>query len=169
MYDEDFNRYKKYRRIDWTDIDTWEFKELECAKREYINTYFNQERLFNRLEFIDNAFEVLIELYKEGYDLTICTLGFSPNLSLKKDWCDKHLPFIKQEFINLKEHKDKSHIDMSNAFFIDDNSKLLNNSNARTKICFGDVAGWNRDWQGLRCHNWHDVKRILKVYEGERY
>ena len=55
LYDEDFKYYKKFKYINWTDINTWNFTECNCASAEYINTYFNQQRFFDRLEYMDNA------------------------------------------------------------------------------------------------------------------
>ena len=164
LYDEDFKWYKKYKKVDWSLIDTWDFEELTCASKEYINYYFNQPRFFNRLEFMDNAFEVLLMLY-EKYNITIVSMGYSPNLKGKEKWCEKHIPFLKREFINLKKFSDKSHIDMSDGILIDDSTKNLKTSNAKMKICFGDETGWNNNWNGLRCNNWYDVLR--KLYETE--
>lgn len=153
LYDEDFKWYKKYEKVDWTSINTWNFEELKCASTEYINYYFNQPRFFNRLEFMDNAFEALLALY-EKYDITIVSMGYSPNLKGKEKWCKKHIPFLKREFINLKKFSDKSHIDMSDGILIDDASKNLKTSNANVRICFGDLKNWNNDWNGLRRNNW---------------
>ena len=63
--------------------------------------------------------------------------------------------------VNLKKHKDKSHIDMSNGFFLDDSSKNVITSNAKYKAVFGDIYPWNQDWNGLRLLNWTDVLRYL--------
>lgn len=44
---------------------------------------------------------------------------------------------------------------------IDDLSKNLKTSNATHKICFGEKFNWNKDWDGIRCQTWYDIKRIL--------
>lgn len=50
---------------------------------------------------------------------------------------------------------------MSNGIFIDDSYNNLITSNAMINICFGDIYTWNKDWQGIRCKNWHDVNDFL--------
>ena len=85
LYNEDFKYYKKFEYIHWTDIRTWDFLECNCAKPEYINTYFNQQRFFDRVEFMDNAEEVLNRL-KDKYEIIIVSMGYSPNLRAKEYW-----------------------------------------------------------------------------------
>ena len=91
---------------------------------------------------MDWAYEVLNEL-KNFYNITIVSLGYSPNLKAKELWIQEHLPFCKFVGINSKEHFDKSSIDMSSGVFIDDNIKNLITSNALVNICYGDVYEWD--------------------------
>ena len=160
LYNEDYKYYKDYTPVCWTNINTWDFSECRCASKEYINTYFNQQRFFDRLEFMDWAKEILDDLIK-NYDVTIVSSGYSPNLKAKEIWINEHLPYCKFIGVNFKEHFDKSHIDMGDSIFIDDSSHNLETSNAKYKICFGDIYDWNKDWDGKRCYNWSDVKRYI--------
>lgn len=160
LYNEDFSRYKNYVPVNWWEVNTWDFKECSCASREYINTYFNQPRFFERLQFMPGAKGTLYKL-KEKYEVKIVTHGFSPNLRLKDEWCKKHLPGIDVIGVNLKKYSDKSCVDMSNGFFMDDNSKNVLTCNAKDKAIFGDVYSWNVDWIGRRLCNWTDVERYL--------
>lgn len=161
LYNEDFQYYKKFTPVKWWEIDTWNFKECSCATPEYINTYFNQQRFFDRLEYMDWAKEVLDEL-KDSYDITVVSSGYSPNLKAKEKCINEHLPYCKFIGVNLKEYKDKSHIDMSDGVFIDDSMHNLITSNAKINICFGDEYEWNKDWTGIRLANWIDIKNFLK-------
>ena len=163
LYNEDFKYYKKFEYIHWTDIRTWDFLECNCAKPEYINTYFNQQRFFDRVEFMDNAEEVLKRL-KDKYEIIIVSMGYSPNLRAKEYWIKEHMPYAKFIGINFKKHNDKSHINMSDGIFIDDNAKYLN-TNAKYQICFGDIYDWNKDWEGKRCFNWYEVEKYLEELE----
>ena len=163
LYNEDFKYYKKFVPIKWWEVNTWDFTECNCATSEYINTYFNQQRFFNRLEYMDWAKEILDKLNKENYDITIVSSGYSPNLIAKSLWINRNLPYCKFIGVNLKEYKDKSHIDMSDGIFIDDSSNNLITSNAKISICFGDEYVWNKDWTGIRCVNWHDVYKQIKA------
>ena len=166
LYNEDFKYYKKYEYVHWTDIRSWDFLECNCAKPEYINTYFNQQRFFDRVEFMDNAEEVLNRL-KDKYEIIIVSMGYSPNLRAKEYWIKEHIPYAKFIGTNFKKHNDKSHIDMSDGIFIDDNAKYLN-TNAKYQVCFGDIYDWNRDWEGKRCFNWYEVEKYLEEIEEKR-
>ena len=113
---------------------------------------------------MDWAKEILDEL-KDNYDITIVSSGYSPNLRAKEIWIRKNLPYCDFIGVNLKEYKDKSHVDMSSdVIFIDDSANNLITSNAKLKICFGDKYPWNKDWTGIRCANWNDVHNFLKCY-----
>lgn len=161
LYNEDFKYYKKFEPIKWWEVNTWDFSECNCATPEYINTYFNQQRFFERLTYMDWAKETLDEL-KDNYDITIVSSGYSPNLKAKEIWISENIPYCKFIGVNYKEYQDKSHIDMSDGIFLDDSSKNLVTSNALINICFGEEYTWNEDWTGFRCSNWNDVKRFLK-------
>jgi 5'(3')-deoxyribonucleotidase len=166
MYNEDFKYYKKFKPVKWWEVNTWDFVECECATKEYINTYFNQSRFFDRLTYMDWAKETLDEL-KNDYEIIIVSSGYSPNLRAKEMWIKGHLPYCKFIGVNLKEYKDKSHIDMSDgSVFIDDSMSNLITSNALINICFGDVYSWNEKWEGFRCKNWIDVKEFLAMKRG---
>ena len=164
LYNEDFKYYKKYEYVHWTDIRSWDFLECNCAKPEYINTYFNQQRFFDRVEFMDNAEEVLKRLSKR-YEIIIVSLGFSPNLRAKEYWIKEHIPYVKFIGVNMKKYKNKNHIDMSDGLlYIDDKSSNLN-TNAKHQVCFGDIYDWNENWKGNRCFNWYEVEKYLEELE----
>ena len=160
MYNEDFKWYKKFKYINWWDVNTWDFLECDCATPEYINMYFNQPRFYEKLEYMDNAEEVLNRL-KDEYEITIISMGYNPNIRGKAIWINEHVPYAKFIGVNFKEYENKEHIDMSDGYYFDDNEKNLH-TNAIENICFGDVYSWNENWQGRRCHNWYDVERFLK-------
>ena len=160
LYNEDFKYYKKFVPIKWWEVNTWDFTECNCTTPEYINTYFNQPRFFDRLIYMDWAKETLDEL-KDTYDITIVSSGYSPNLKGKETWIQENLPYCKFIGVNLKKYKDKAHVDMSDGIFIDDSIHNLITSNALVNVCFGDEYEWNKDWTGFRCSNWIDVKNFL--------
>lgn len=160
LYNEDFQYYKNFVPVEYNDINTWGFVECNCASEDYINHYFNQQRFFDKLEFMDNAKEV-IEKLSDKFNITIVSTGYSPNLKAKELWIKKNLPFCKFIGVNLKKHKDKSHIDMSNGIFIDDYQKNLFTSNALLNICFDEKRSWNKDWQGFRITNWLGIEKYL--------
>lgn len=161
LYNEDFKFYDEFLPIKWWEVNSWEFKECNCCTREYINTYFNQPRFFNKLTYMDWAKETLEEL-KNEYEIIIVSMGDTPNLKLKKLWIKENLPYCKFVGVNFKDGNDKSSIDMSEGILLDDSSKNLSTSNVLINVCFGDVCSWNEDWNGIRCNNWNDFKKFLK-------
>lgn len=156
LYNEDFCYYKDYHPVNWWDVENWGFSECNCASEEYINSYFNQKRFFDRLEYMPWAKEV-ISILQKFYDITVVSHGYSPNLKLKEEWIRKNLPGVKFIGVNLKNHKDKSCVDMTGVAFIDDNSLNLQTCNARYKFRFGDEYEWNKDWRGKCLYNWTDI------------
>ena len=160
LYNEDFKYYKNFKYINWIDIDTWNFTKCNCASAEYINTYFNQQRFFDGLEYMDNAEEVLNRL-KDKYRIVVISMGYSPNLRAKDIWIKEHMPYAEYIGVNFKEHDDKSHIDVSDGIYVDDNMKNLN-TNAIENICFGDLYEWNKCWNGKRCFNWTDLEKYIE-------
>lgn len=160
LYNEDFQYYKKFKKINDYDINTWDFKECTCTSSEYINTYFNQTRFFRTLRFMPWAYEVIEDLRKK-YNIKIVSHGYSPNLLQKEKWINNCLPGIEFIGVNWKTHSDKSHIDMSDGIFLDDSAKNLMTSNAKETICFGDIYSWNDWWEGKRLNNWIDVREYL--------
>ena len=161
LYNEDFQYYKNFEYIKWENINTWDFSECECATPEYINTYFNQQRFFDRLVYMDLAKETLNEL-KDTYDITIVSSGYNPNLRAKEKWIKDNLPYCKFIGVNLREYKNKSHIDMRNGILFDDSYSNIATSNAIMNVCFGNEYAWNTNWSGFRCYNWNDIKNFLK-------
>ncbi len=153
--------------INWVDMKTWEFKELSLTSRDYILSYFGQPRFFENVEFMDNAYEIISNLSNRGYEICIVSMGTPQNLLGKGLWLKEHIPDIDFIGIDMSQYKDKSHIDMSDGILIDDEKRYLDSSNAKIKICFGDEYEWNKEWSGIRCYNWYDVKRYMKKLEGE--
>lgn len=160
IYNEDFMYYKKFTPINWWEVETWNFDECTCTNRNYINTYFNQPRFFENLEYMPWARQI-IEKLKDYYDITIVSCGYSPNLKGKQIWIENNLPFCQFVGVNFKEHSDKSAIDMTNGIFIDDSANNLITSSAEIKICFGDEYIWNKEWTGIRCANWYDIWNLF--------
>ena len=159
-YNEDFRYYNNFKKVDWTDIFHWDFRELKYADMDYINLLFTQPRFFKRLEFMDNAKEVLKEL-SEKYEIVIVSMGITPNLRAKKNWIRKHLPYAKFVGVNYFKYYNKDHIDMSDGILFLDDSESNLKVNAQNIAVFGDVYPWNERWDGDRCSNWYDVKRML--------
>jgi 5'(3')-deoxyribonucleotidase len=156
IYNEDFWFYDDYTPIGWWMIETWDFTELKCASKEYIDTYFNQPRFFNTVKFIPHADDVLKKL-SEYFQIVVVSSGHKPNLKGKEEWLSNNLPYAEFIGVDIDKYEDKSHLNLSDGIFIDDVARNLETSNANIKICFGDEYPWNKNWDGRRCANWNDV------------
>lgn len=147
MYNEDYQYYKNFKKINPREVKTYGFKECECASEEAINQYFNSPRFFEGLGLMNNAYDVLKDINKR-FKIVVVSMGYSPNLKGKEEWIKKWLPFASFIGCNLKEVKDKSHIDMSDGILIDDSQSMLDSSNAVEKILFNpnDEEPWKKVW-----------------------
>lgn len=168
IYNEDFQYYKKFRFVNPDEVDTYGFEECNCASPEIIDTYFNTQRFFDNLNFMDGALTIL-SLLARDFNIKIVSHGFSPNCIGKRLWIKENIPCAEFIGINLKEHTDKSCVDMSGCIFVDDKVSNLDSCNAKHKIIFGKEYSWNRDTHGCtRCENWYDLyKEIIRLTNGE--
>lgn len=107
------------------------------------------------------AYDTLRKFVLHG-EVIIVSSGYNPNLRAKERWCKEHLPFCNFIGVNLKEYNDKSHIDMSGGLFIDDSAHNLTTSNADTKIRFGEIYSWNKEWNGKRYWDWNMIYQMYK-------
>lgn len=169
LYNEDFKYYKNFKVVNPDDVNTWDFEECSCASKHHIDTYFNTLRFFQKMDFMPEAFQALRELSKKN-NLCIVSHGYEPNLKLKEKWVQNILP-PGTEFIgvNLKEHVDKSCVDMSGGIFIDDSLINIVSSNASYKILFGKDYPWNADSNEkkdyFRCYDWKETLNVINGIE----
>jgi 5'(3')-deoxyribonucleotidase len=162
MYNEDYQIHPKFKPAKHYLVNKWDFSD-QCPlmNKQKVEEYFCEDRFFQGLEFIENAEEIINKLSK-SFDIHVVSLGNTRNLILKNDWLNEHLSCIKRYMpCNLENFNDKSHIDMDGGILIDDNSNNLKTSNAALKICYGDIAEWNDDWDGIRKWNWYEIKDFL--------
>lgn len=167
LYNDDFKYYSKFKPVDWHNVKTWDFEELELASMDYINHYFNQPRFFREVVFMDDAIEVIERLHQRGYEIIFCSMCYSPNGRGKELFLKGIFPYAKFINVNIKEYPDKSHIDMTNAIFIDDDGNNLETSNAAIKVCFGEILPWNENYDGDRCYSWLDFEQYVEDLEKE--
>lgn len=165
LYNDDHGYCKDFIPVDWTTINSWKFEELFLEPYSVIDRYFSQPRFFRDLEWMDNAEEVLQRL-SEKYEIKVVSIGTRENLVGKQLWLLKNMPYARFIPVLFGEGEtDKSEIDMSDGILFDDRVANLINSNAKIKVCFGDIYSWNRNWDGIRCANWHDVEKFLREEE----
>ena len=169
LYNDDFRYYKGFKEIKPEDIHTYGFEECTCASKEIINTYFNTLRFFRNLEMMPKAWDSIWDLTHD-FSVQVVSHGYSPNLAIKKEWVNIELCYgVDFRGINLKQHSDKSCVDMSNGIFIDDKLKNLETSNAAHKILFGKEYEWNRGYDPEkihRCYDWDETMKTIKEITG---
>lgn len=162
MYAEDYCGHPKYNEPKWYLVETWNFED-QCplASKYKIDRYFNEERFFDGLEFMENGEEIIHRL-SNHFDIYVVSMGDKKNLKLKDLWLKEHLPYIKSLIgCDFNEVSDKSHVDMSGGILIDDSSINLETSNVDLKILYGDIYQWNKNWKGIRKFNWTEVEDFL--------
>lgn len=158
LYNTDYVYYKDFKVVLPSDIKTWDFNELTLETKENIDKYFNQPRFFMDLPLMKSAKWIINKLHNNlGFKIIFCSSGSYPNLQLKKIWIEKYFSYADFIPVEMSMYADKSHIDMADSYLIDDCSKNLYTSNAKNKICFGDIYPWNEDWNGIRVNNWVEL------------
>lgn len=163
IYNSEFQFHPKFKPAKWYLVDKYDFSD-QCPllKKEMLMNYFDSEKFFDNIEYMENAYEILLKL-SDKFDIFIISLGNERNLELKDNWIKENIPFIKG-FIpcNFNKTDDKSHIDMSDGgILIDDCSKNLFTSSASLNILYGDSYSWNNDWDGIHKWNWYEVYDFL--------
>lgn len=164
-----YNFIPNFVLANYEKVDAWNFRD-QCTlikTDEEVEKIFGMQTFFANLEFMNkNTKEILQEL-NEKYHIILCSVGSYQNISLKSDWIQRNLSFIKDSIFivnggNYKDSFNKSIIDMSNSIIVDDVEDNLYSSNAKYKINFGDIHSWNCNWNGVRCTTWDDVKDYLE-------
>lgn len=161
LYNYDFQYYPGFTPVEPENIQTWDFDELTCASRTYIDQYFCQPRFFKDIKLMKCASWIINKLADE-FEIVFVSSGRIPNLKLKELWKQEYFPFARLIGVDRDHHEDKAHIQLQDAVFIDDVTKNLETSNAPIKICYGEVYPWNQDWTGLRCETWSELYGVIK-------
>lgn len=162
LYNYDHLYYKDFEPVLASNVKTWDFDELNLEPREYIDKYFNMPRFFAEVKLMIGAKWIIDKLHYMGFKIVFCSSGSFPNLQLKREWINKHFEYADFIPVDLERFKDKASVNMRNCWFIDDVSKNLETSNAKHKICFGEVYPWNEDWKGIRCKNWIEIYQYIR-------
>jgi len=164
IYNKIYKYHENFVPANWELVNTWNFKD-QCSLIENVEEIFKMKRFFKNLPLInDNTYEILIELSKK-YQIIIVSIGTYENISLKSQWINEHLPFIKESIFLAKNgsYSSKDLVNMSGKgnVFIDDVVTNLNSVQVERKIAFGDIKSWNEKWNGERALNWTEVRELL--------
>lgn len=165
VYNSTYNHLEGYREADYNKVNRYDLKD-ECHLVEHQENIFSNKALFEHLEFMPDAKEVILKLVKK-YQVIICSLGTLENLTWKAQWIKNNMPFVKDIVLISSAvspsgiKTDKSVVNMKDSIFIDDHAENLVTSNAEIKICFGKQYEWNKNWTGERCFTWREVEELL--------
>lgn len=164
-YNHLYRNHKDFKEALWWKVEKWSMRD-ECPLVENPNDIFSNPLFFKHCDFLNPNTREVIEWACENFEVSVCSIGTFYNIGYKSLWIKDNLPCIKEaHFITQEECKmNKSSVDMDDAIFLDDVKSNLDSSNAETKICVGDIYDWNREWNGIRCFNWTDVKNELEKY-----
>lgn len=157
LYNILYEDKKGFVPADWHKVRQYDMKD-QCplVPDDEIEDMFNIPQMYTYDSFMPDAIAVVNRL-SEKYNIEIATIGMRKNLINKYKLLTEYLFIDTYHGIDVLRYKDKSHIDMSGAIFIDDVAENLETSNAEKKICFGKKYPWNESWTGLRCKTWDDV------------
>ena len=166
IYNQIYKYHQDFIPANWKLVNVWSFSD-QCPLIENVEEIFKMNRFFKNLSLINNnTYEILQELNKK-YHIIIISIGTYDNISLKSQWINEHLPFIKESIFLVKNgsYVGKEIINMSGKdnVFIDDVVSNLNSvmDNNLRKIAFGDIHSWNINWDGERALDWTEVKKLL--------
>jgi 5'(3')-deoxyribonucleotidase len=128
--------------------------------KEEVEEVFVNPRLFELLEPIKDAVEVLQRLHDNGHYIEICSMHRKEGIPFKEAYIKKHLPMVDKitilpfESTNKGKKFDKSSV--VGDIIVDDRIDALESSKCKYKICYG-VYNWNKEWQGMRVDTWEDL------------
>jgi len=158
-----YQYHKNFKPAKPEELKTWNMKEIIplCDNCEEL---FEHELFFKYVQMMPNAKEVLFELSKI-YNLHIVTIGSLKNIANKAMYFKEHLSFIKNIIFiyNGNCTMNKDGIVMNNGILIDDHQDNLKNPTCDMPIAFGKTYEWNKDFKGVRCENWEEVRELLII------
>jgi 5'(3')-deoxyribonucleotidase len=161
VYNAWYKYLPEFKPADPNKISSYDFKCI-CPlleNKEDKLAIWSSSLFFDCVEFIDeNTYDVLVNL-NEKYQLIVCSIGTPKNIAQKAWFLKRKLPFIKDYVLltNKDCEMNKSVVNMEEAIFLDDIPSNLESTNAETKVLFGKIYPWNKDWQGKYCLDWEDV------------
>lgn len=159
VYNELFRYMDGFSYVNWKDIQEYNIRKYCTLTNEFSKSLFDIKLFFDKLEFLDDNTNIVIQELCNKYDVHICTIGTPDNISLKAKWIDAFLPCIKNLiFISNQGNKhDKSIVDMSGGILIDDNLDCLDSSNAEHKFIAGDIVEYNTTKKYIRLKDWTTI------------
>ncbi len=159
-----YKNEKGFEVADPTKLISYDFScicPLIKTKEQKMEIWGSKE-LFDNLEFMENAYEVML-IKSQEYKIIICSIGTFENVARKAMLIDNRMPFVHDCILltNKDCKMDKSYVNMKNGIFVDDIVSNLESTNAEFKILFGEKRPWNPDWKGLTALNWQRLMSIL--------
>lgn len=133
--------------------------------------FYSCDEFWNNLKPKPNAIDVMNKLKADGFEIVMVSYGDAANLVKKVVYAKQMFPML-DGYIFLSQHQKpftKRDVNMDGAFFIDDYSHYLNESNAATKIMFSKDVRGNRNPGYFSSTNWLDVyKYVHHIYNANK-
>lgn len=139
----------------------WNMKDV-CEKwsQEQVDATFTNPRLFELLQLIEGAVEVLQKLHDDGHYIEICSMHRKEGVPLKEAYIKEHLPMVDKvtilPFDSVVKTKKFDKSSVVGDVIIDDRIDALTSSKCKYKICYG-MYSWNKEWEGMKVDNWKDL------------
>lgn len=149
-------------------ITDYHFDEvMPLWNRQQQNDIFISTEFYELLEPMENSIQMLQKLKDEGHELIICSITRAEGMILKKNWIDKHLPFIDSTILIDNFKQGDSTVRMNKEVIIgdlilDDHIGNLINNKSKYKILFGDNA-YSKGWKGLKANHWNEVYWLVRM------
>lgn len=142
IYNELYNDNQDYRNNK-----LWSFADV-CPKSnpQEINSWFDTDIFFDRLEPFMDVINIMRESYTSGYKIAIVTCHKAKGMYNKSKFIKKYIDFpVQVIYIELNENDciDKSVI--NTYLHVDDSLSALDTIQSKYKICFGDYHYNNTD------------------------
>lgn len=173
IYNDTYKDYDGFEPADWRKHRNWAYKHICPLIHEHeeypvqvVKDYFGSQEFFDRLEFYEDAKEVIGHLTQK-YKVIICTSAFPMNASRKVLWIEEHLPMVDEIIILIDKSGNgygKSRVAMmeEDAIFIDDHPKNLYSTKAAQKYLYKfKETDYNGDWDGPVVSSWKEVESLL--------
>lgn len=144
-------KWVNYDGLIYTATENMSYKE-KCIVKYMLTNYEDTPMMYRAKESI--------EILKEKFDIILCTsCSYENEKYAKYKIANKlGLPII----LCSGDNWDKSKVDMSNGVFVENNTRILNKSNASRKICFYQRNNYVEELvYGDVVYNWYELLNIL--------
>lgn len=142
-------------------------KFVKPEYRENFKNYFLDKRVWQRIEVVEYACEVLEKLWNEGYNLIFVTKTECENMVKKRNWLNRNFPFMGADNIRKRLYSAPKKQFIRADIAIDDGLFNLIGDRTYYSICFDKP--YNQTDKPIpmftRAYDWEDVLDKIEIIE----